>query len=336
MRNRIFQNSILACFLAVATGCAISGNNDGVPVKVNNVSASTQTFAISGSVLSGTASRLLRAHRFSQSRILAQASTNSCANASCSTSVVGTGAAGPACSVSNGTFTISTVPEGEQLEAIFNCGGSSQSCIVMSGDNGVTCDPVADGVLQAFLATMSKSSLADSSFRGANIAQIAHSIEQATLNSSTSSTSLINAVSACATSADQKTCNLNAIKNSAFAGPLTLMKTMVNGWDATAIFTFLTDTLGYQLSVDSLTYTDFGTRIDTWLNTDFIVKARAAISAALVDQNAGGNGYAFKVVCKMQYSRYQGSGTIDYTPKTITVVSNGTNITEPTCVDPND
>ena len=28
--------------------------------------------------------------------------------------------------------------------------------------------------------------------------------------------------------------------------------------------------MGFQVNIDSMTYTPFGTNLDTWLNTDFI------------------------------------------------------------------
>ena len=261
-------------------------------------------------------------------------STDSCASATCSTIILGGGGApGPTCSVSNGSFTLSEVPKGRQLIATFNCGGTKQSCIVMSGDSGVTCNPVADGVLQAFLGAMNKSSLSDTSFRNSNIAQMAHAIQQAALNTSTAASSFQNAVSACQSDADPKTCNLNAIKNSSFAGPFTLMQTMVKGWDASAIFTFVTDVLGYTVEIDDFTFSDFGTRMEQILGTDFMTKARAFINALLDDQAAGTNNYVVKAVCKVTYSKYQSFGTLYYNPRR---VANDDGIIAPICTDPND
>jgi len=255
-----------------------------------------------------------------------QLETNSCAGTTCSTVVVGSGGtAGPSCSVDgNANFTIASVPVGQQLEATFNCGASgSQSCIVMAGDAGVSCDPVADAVIKAFLSVMGISSLTDASLAHANIAQIAHSIDQAALTGTTAADTFLNAVAACSTSA----CYLAAIKASPFYGPFRLMRTQVTGWDVESIYTLLADVMGYQIQVDSMTFTPFGTHIDTWLSTDFIAQTRAFVAAMLADQTAHGNTYVTEIVCQMFYNKYQSGGVITYPPSL--VLTNGINV--PSC-----
>ena len=325
------RNLIIWALPLFLFGCGIRGNEDGVKVKFNNVPVTT--LAISGSVLSGTSTSFLRTEAIKRGK---HASTNTCSSSTCTTTVIGVGNPGPSCSVSAGTFSIDAVPEGQQLEATFNCGGATQKCLVMAGDTGVTCNTVADGVIQAFLGAMGKSNLSDSTFQRVNIAQISHSIQQAAGNSSTAASTFANAVSACSTASDKKTCNLTAIKNSAFAGAFQIMQTMVNGWDAKAIFTFVTDVLNFQIKIDTFIYSDFGKRMDSWLNSNFNAQTAAVINAAIADQNSNGNNYSFKVMCSMQYSKYQGNGTITYTPRIITISDNGRSISVPSCTDKND
>jgi len=245
--------------------------------------------------------------------------TSSCASAACSTIVVGSGGsgtAGPACTVDgSGNFSISSVPVGQQLEASFSCTGGTQTCIVMSGDAGVTCDPVADAVIKAFLSEMGISGMADSSLAHANVAQIAHSIQTMSQTGTSASNTFLTAVSACSNAA----CYLNAIKASPFYGPFRLMKTMVLGWDVESIYTLLTDVFGYEVGLDPMTYSPFGSNLDTWLSTDFIAKTKTFVAAMLADQVAGGNTYASQIVCEMSYMKYMAGGTINYNPTLITV-----------------
>lgn len=289
----------MAVLLALS-GCSGSSSNGGG-------GGSTTYAAISGSVTSSVSSRRNRG---------AKKRPNTCASAACSTIVVGTGAAGPDCSVdSNGDFTLSSVPVGEQLEATFACTGGNQTCLIMSGDSGVTCDPVADAVIKAFLAEMGISNMGDASLAHANIAQIAHSIEQAAKTGTSAADTFLDSVSGCSSAS----CYLNAIKASPFFGPFRLMKTMVNGWDVESIYTLLTDVMGYQINLDSITYTSFGTRLDTWLGTDFIARTRTFTKNMLDDQTANGNSYVTQIVCSFNYSKYNGGGQIYYNPELATV-----------------
>ncbi len=308
-RNYVFTGSLSLAFLIGIVGC---GSSTTAPTGTNTGSTASASGLVQSYVSFSHSKKNARKNR--------QAHTsNDCASAACTTLVVGSGGggtAGPSCTVDgSGNFTVSSVPVGEQLEANFACTGGTQSCIVMSGDSGVTCDPVAAAVIQAFLNVMGISSLADASLAHANIAQIAHSIDQAAQTGTTAAETFLNAISACSSTA----CDLAAIKASPFYGPFRLMKTQVTGWDVESIYTLLTDVMGYQVQIDSLTYTPFGTAMDTWLSTNFIGQTKTFVNAMLRDQASNGNTYVTEIVCQMQYNKYMGGGTITYYPTFSTI-----------------
>ena len=232
--------------------------------------------------------------------------------------------------VVNGSFSVPTIPQGQEGVIIFGgSDGSSQRCLVKAGDSGILCNLVADSVLTAFEAVLGFS-VTDPQLAGKSVSKIASSIVDAAQNSSTATDGFLVQVDACKAGllAAQPTCFKNAILASPFAGAFTTMKTMVGGWNVEALFNLVADTGGFTIGIDSFTYSQFATNMDTWLGTDFIARTRAFIGAVVADQIAGGNSYVVKVECAAYYSKTHSGGSFKYSPIMVT----GTNgILQPSC-----
>ena len=230
-----------------------------------------------------------------------------------------------------GSFTIpgGLIPVGKELMVTFNCSdGSRQRCLAKPGDSGISCDPVADGVLAAFEAALSKT-VFNPALDGKPVSKIASAIVQAAQTDTTAAGAFNAQIVACKSAVDVGSCDKDAIHSSPFAGAFQMMETMVNGWSVEALYTLMVDVFDLQVSIDSFLYSDFGTNMDKWLSTDFIVQSRAFIAGVVADQLAGGNKYIIKVQCQMWYNKKGSGGQFMYDP---TMQVNTAGISFPSCV----
>lgn len=230
-------------------------------------------------------------------------------------------------SFSGGSFTVPDVPVKKELILTFSCSnGSTQRCLVKSGDSGVYCNPVADAVMSAFEVALGKT-ITDSSFSGKSIAKIGAGIVQAAQTDGTATEAFNAQITACQSEVDKSTCYHKAIVSSGFAGAFKMMKTLASGWTVESIFTLMVDVFGFELDVDGFIYSDFATKMDSWLSTDFVAQTRAFVASVVADQASNGNEYVVKLECQGGYSKYHAGGNFKFSPVMATI--NG--LSQPTC-----
>jgi hypothetical protein len=336
---------LLGSALAVgATGCSKSSSSAAAPTTTPPGSQVTN-LAISGVVSSLSAVESQKANFAGHGHKLHgrdSTPTNACASGSFTGQYVGGGGTQVASgSISDGTFTIPSVPEGQELLLTLACSGLTQTCLVKSGDTGVSCDAVSAAVAQAFAASLGIS-LTDPSLNGKPIAKLAASIDQAAQNNGAATQAFNNAITLCQaeTGSTQTTCYTNAITASPFAGTFAMMKTMVSGWkdnndtaptggaklvsSVEPLYTLLVDVMGGQVQVDSTTFSPLGAMIDTALSTHFVHNTALFISDLINNPD----NHIVSLQCSMSYNKANGGGHLFFSPTMQTV--NG--ISQPVCV----
>ncbi|MBI3544252.1 MAG: hypothetical protein HY075_13360 [Deltaproteobacteria bacterium] len=287
--------------------------------------------AISGTVTSSSSSSssgLVRLANVYTGAALAVSSSaldaNTCGSGTYAAAAVGGGGSALASgSFANGEFAIAAVPVTQELIVTFLCqDGATQRCLAKAGDQGLLCDAVADAVLAAFESALGKG-ITDPSFKNKPISKVASSIVEAAQNESTATDSFRLAIDTCAAAGGgNPMCYRAAINGSIFSGAFRLMQSMAQGWNVEGIFNLVADVMGYDIDIDNLIYSDFGTKLDASLSTDFVAQARAFVSHVVVS-----DGYAVKLECSMHYSKYHAGGRLKYPPAVVT--SGG--VTQPTC-----
>lgn len=316
--NRTYLKNLTTVGLLTLTvaGCS-SGGDSGSPTTT----PPTVTLSISGTASSSATvsvqsvnGKMTKGIKFSQ---------NLCAGAPWSMSYVGGGGSAIATGTadSNAEFSVPSVPKGNEGIITFSGASCTQRCLVKAGDAGIVCNPVADAVVGAFESALSKS-ITDATFADVKLAKIGAAIQQAAEGDSAAVSAFNADIATCAGLAtDAKpACYKSAIEASPFAGQFKMLQAAANGWTVEAIYTFLTDSAGFTVSIDNFLYTDFGTKMDTWLGTDFVAATKAFIAAVVADQAAGGtNAYALKISCRGSYSKYHAGGEFSFDP----VITNG-------------
>ena len=258
------------------------------------------------------------------------ATANSCTSGSFSVVYVGGGGEiVQTGTFDNGQFVINPSPISKELIVTFLChDGKTLRCLAKPGDSGILCDPVADAILAAFESGLQKS-LTSADFDNKPISNVAHSIVEAVQTDSSASETLKLAIQNCKnSSSDVADCYKRAIINSPFYGAFSLLQNMANDWSVESIFTLLTDVLDFQIGIDGIIYTDFGTKLDSWFNTDFVFQTRKYIANVIHDQILNfGSAYPFKIECSIRYQKYRNGGELKYSP----VLDNSSGIEQPNC-----
>lgn len=309
MKNTLNKGLVIIILLSLSLGCSKKRSHD------DSSAVPETTLAISGKAIASDAtgfSAFTKAVRFD---------TNSCASAPWSLSYVGGGGAQIASGTANenGDFTTPAVPRGREGIVTFSGTGCNQRCLVKAGDSGVYCNIVADAVLGAFEAALSKS-ITDASFASVRIAKMSAAIQEAAEGEEAAVEAFNLEIQNCLSAADKPACFKAAVEASPFAGQFKMLQAAANGWTVESIFTYFADSAGFSIDIDQFIYTDFGTKLGDWLQTDFITKTKEFVAAVVADQAAGGsNTYAVKIACKAWYSKYHAGGQFSYEP----VVENG-------------
>lgn len=344
-----FAISLLAALTLLATGCNETGIGLGKGVTVGNETGGKTpsppsksdpgpTASISGSVVAGgstsssgsqASSNLKRS--FFMSSLADSSPGDVCSNGTYSASYVGGGGAVIASgNIVGGQFLLNAIPLTREVIVTFVCSDSSmQRCLAKSGDAGLHCDAVADAVLSAFESTLQKS-INDPAFSGKPLSKVATSIVEASETDSTAAETFKAGIDSCRASSDANTleCYGNVIRSSIFSGSFKLMQSMAQGWSVESLFTFIADVGGFAIGMDDILYSDFGSKMDLWLSTDFIAKSRSFVSDVVTDQLSGtGEKYVIKLECELSYSKYHAGGRFKYSPQMATV--NG--VAQPTC-----
>lgn len=310
--------------LALTMGACTSGGGDAG----GGATAPVTTATISGKV-TGSSSAVSTSSVHGKARKVGKMTADGCSSGTWVGKYVGEGGAEAAAgSFSSNSFEVPTVPVKKEMIITFTCNdGSAQRCLVKSGDAGVQCNAVADGVMGAYESALGVT-LYDSALAGKSISKVGAAIVQAAEGDSTSVSAFKSAIETCkALTSGKEACYKDAITSSVFAGPFKLMQTMVSGWSVDALFTLMVDVYGAQINVDDFIYSGFATDMDTWLGTDFVASTRAYLASVIADQDAGGSTYVASVQCQMWYQKFQSGGKFLYSPTIVTV--NG--ISVPTC-----
>jgi len=320
--SRTFVSHVISLFAfsMLAAGCSGGGGDGG------GGGAAPVTYATISGKVTGTSSTVGSSAVHGKVGAMV---ADGCASGTWEGKYVGEGGAVAASgSFAANAFTVPSVPVKKEMIITFTCNdASTQRCLVKSGDEGVQCNAIADGVMGAFETALGIT-LYDATLAGKSISKVGSAIVQAAESDSTSTTAFKTAIEACkALSSGKETCYKDAITSSIFAGPFKLMQTLVSGWSVDSLFTLMVDVYGAQIDVDSFIYSGFATDMDTWLGTDFVANTRTYIANVIADQAAGGSTYVTSVQCQMWYQKFQSGGKFLYSPSMATV--NG--ISVPTC-----
>jgi hypothetical protein len=292
--------------------------------SINSQALGTQGFSAFQSALYS----IVEASQYSSPLLSSSAaiSSNACADATWSMSYVGGG--GEVIKTGradvDGAFEVPSVPAGKEAVIVFNCGTTTQKCLVKGGDAGKNCNAIADGVVGALEASLGKN-LTSPDLAAKSVANVASSIVEATNSDSADAETLKTAVTTCKALTDEaakKLCYKNSFMSSSQSATFEVVKTLANSWDVRSLFNFVIGTAGMVIEVDDFLYTDLGIEVDRWLNTNFVSQTKGIITDLInnpdyVQGDSSKGEQVLKLECQMWYTKYQSGGQTTFTPTTI-------------------
>ena len=250
--------------------------------------------------------------------------SNDCSGARWTMSYVGGGGSSlkSGTAAVDGTFEVPSVPQGKEGLMIFYCGSSTQKCLVKGGDESVSCNSIADGVVGALESTLGKD-LTNVEFAEKTVSKVASAIVEASNSDSADAETLKNAVSNCkiiSNEANRKNCYKNSIMSSGQSANFEVVKTLAQDWNVPRLFNFLVGSMGISIEIDNFIYTPLGEQMDIIFETNFILKTKEFIQDlinnpeyVLGDSTKGEQ--TVKIECIFDYVKPGRGGSTSFKPE---------------------
>jgi hypothetical protein len=247
--------------------------------------------------------------------------SNDCSGAIWTMSYVGEGASvvKSGTAAIDGSFEVPSVPEGKEGLMIFECGTSNQKCLVKGGDESVSCNSIADGVVGALEVSLGKE-LTHAEFKDKTVSKVASSIVEGSNSDSADAETLKSAVSTCKAISNEparKTCYKNSIMSSGQSANFEVVKTLAQDWDVPRLFNFLVGSMGISIEIDNFIYGALGELMDEIFQNTFISQTKNFIKELIdnpdyVGGNSANGEQTVKIACVFDYVKPGRGGSTSF------------------------